>query len=380
MTQPPACHYDPAQGGRVTREHRDDCTDPAGHRGCAPCTAPHCSTCGRFHLDNVHPVTCDECVGKVREDLTDIRWLCRRIPAQAAYGSPDGRRLAAAPIPGGDPMVLMGPSVDPQLVIRGRTYADVHRRGDVVPPLAVLAVWEDKWRTWLHHDTTSRATITAATRYLEGQLTYMAQQTNGPDWVEFTRAIADVRRHLEYTLHDEQESERGVECFECGARLVRRFRQAHPCRHIEEAGRAGVQPHLYVTMLATYPELGPDADHSLCTGQGGIDDPRAGSSWECPGCRKDYTPGEYATAVKRSLLDQDDDGSGWTDITLAAAAATTLTGRHILATTVRKWMDRGQVASLCTWHPGQPWGQRLVYWPDVADRALGIGTGTRRAS
>jgi hypothetical protein len=54
---------------------------------------------------------------------------------------------------------------------------------------------------------------------------------------------------------------------------------------------------------------------------------------------------------------------------MAADAASTLVGMLVPAATVRKWMDRGKVTSLFLWSPGKPWGQRLVYWPDVADEA-----------
>lgn len=47
-----------------------------------------------------------------------------------------------------------------------------------------------------------------------------------------------------------------------------------------------------------------------------------------------------------------------------------MTGGLVLATTVRKWMDRSKVASCCLWEPGKAWGVRLVFWPDVADAAV----------
>jgi hypothetical protein len=375
---PPRCHFDRDLGERVTREHRDDCDHPQEHRGCAPCTAPHCILCGREHADNDHPLTCSACIGVVRDDLDDIRWLARQVPAQAAFAGGDGRLAAAAPIPGGDAMVFMGPSVDAELVLTSRSYDDDHRRGDPVPPLAVLAHWEDQWRTWLDHTAGRRASLNASARYLADQLTYMAQQTAGPDFPEFARAVRQVRVSLERVLHDEREPERGVECFECGERLVRRFRPARPCRHIEEASRRGVAPSQWLYLLSTYPEL--EDSHDDCTQQGGIDDPDPGMSWECPGCRKQYTAGEYVTAVRRDLLDTDQGGLGWTDIEMAANAASTLADRTIAASTVRKWMDRGKVRSLCLWTPGRRWGQRLVYWPDVADRTPRSLGRTERAS
>ena len=90
--------------------------------------------------------------------------------------------------------------------------------------------------------------------------------------------------------------------------------------------------------------------------------PRLHNAWRAP--RDDWGPGIHEDGF--GLLAEDD------------VNATTLTGRPVLATTVRKWMDHGQVGSLCLWRRGQVWGQRLVYWPDVAERAT-VG-GNRRAS
>ena len=70
--RPPACRYDRGLGECVTRGHRDDCTTPDQHRGCLPCTAPHCVVCGHEHLTNDQPQTCPTCLGKVREDLDTI--------------------------------------------------------------------------------------------------------------------------------------------------------------------------------------------------------------------------------------------------------------------------------------------------------------------
>lgn len=103
--------------------------------------------------------------------------------------------------------------------------------------------------------------------------------------------------------------------------------------------------------------------------QGGIDDPSAGQSWECPGCRKDYDPGEYATAVRRDLLVGGPDQDGWTYIAMAAEAVTMMAGVTFGPARIRRWMDRGQVASMCRWKPGTVTGLRFVLWTDVRDRA-----------
>lgn len=385
--RPPACHWDRNRGERVTREHRDDCPDPATHVGCVPCTAPHCVVCSREHTTNDHPQTCPTCIGKVRDDLITIRTAYAALATEALDAGADGRLVAAAPIPGGTAAVLIGPTVRLDLLkVNRHTRKDhaVDRRGrshDPLPPLAVLAQWEDMWRAWLGHQRGyRRATIGAAIGYLHDQTEHLAQQQAGPDWPAFTRQIRSLRAHLERALHDEREPELGVECFECGDQLVRRFRDPRLCRHETPPRRV-----LGFWLRLGYPEaltvIDARAARVPCgrCSQGGLDDPTAGLSWECPGCRKDYDPGEYATAVRRDLLDGEHGADGWTHVSMAAEAATMLTQVSFTSEQVRRWMDRGKVASMCRWRCDQakdgtlapvPWGLRLVLWDDVKERAV----------
>ncbi|WP_193613147.1 hypothetical protein [Nocardioides lijunqiniae] len=366
--RPPACHHDRTLDARVTREHRDDCTDPETHNGCVPCTAPHCVLCGRNHTNNDHPLTCPDCISRVRTDLDDIRWSCRHLRWQATRAGRDGRLVAAAPIPGGDAMVMLARAgADAEDLVWSRHLDDDHHAQDVVPPLLPLLGWDHQWRRYFGHQPPAKPSVTGITHYLADHLTQMAQTSTGPDWPGFARDIAALRRQLEAVLHDERDPERGVSCFECGDRLVRKFSAPKPCRHVAQARRAGVTVTQWVYTLSTYPEL--DDDHTQCTDQGGIADPSVGQSWECIGCRKHYTPGEYANAVRSDLLRAGPDGDGWTHVAMAAEAASTQTGIVFPANTVRRWMDRGKVASLCRWVAGASWGQRLVFWPDVAEEA-----------
>lgn len=397
---PEPCHYDRALRRRVTRRHQPDCATNTCD-GCEPCPHDHCLVCRTRHTTREHPDTCPRCIHTIRDDLTDLRGCYRDLHREALDAGHDGRLAAAAPIPGATPAVLIGPTV--RLDLLRTTSLEDHHRSDPIPPLAILAQWEAIYRTWLDHqpDRRRRPTIGAAIDYLTTQLDYLANHASvpgAPDWVAFTRQIRDLRSRLEAQLHDEREPELGVECFNCGDRLVRRFRDPLRCRHDTEArlalraalvARAAGQDWLRV--LRTYPELGPPRTTELtvltvpaelltearrpcedcaAVGQGGIDDPAVGQSWECPGCRKQYDPGEYARAVRLSLTEHGADGDGWTQVTMAADAAATLTGHPLPASTVRKWMDRGKVASCCVWRPGVPWGVRLVFWPDVADMAL----------
>lgn len=380
--RPPACHYDRTYGRRVTTDHVDDCLDSTTHRGCKPCTAPHCAVCGRTHATNDHPQTCPTCQGKVDQDLADLAASYDDLADEATDAGGDGRLAAAAPIPGGVAQILRGPTVAfaAMRTFRGYTSAQ-HRKDhpisdrtglptDPIPPLAVLARWEDLYRAWLGHSAAPLATVARSVDYLRRQLPYLAQQTEGPDWVTFTREIRDVRSRLEHALHDSREPERGVECFECGDTLERRWRRAVPCTHptparreLQRWARLGYPEALTVAdVRAAYLPCG-DCD------QGGIEDPSAGQSWECPGCRKSYDPGEYATAVRRDLLTGGPDRDGWTHVAMAAEAVTMMTGVTFGADRIRRWMDRGQVSSLCRWKEGTVTGLRLVLWTDVRDRA-----------
>jgi len=376
---PEPCHYDKTLAERVTRRHRDDCPDPATHKGCAPCTAPHCVVCGHEHTNNDHPKTCPGCIGKVRDDLIDIRTSYALLATEALEAGADGRLVAAAPIPGGTAAVLRGPTVRLDLLRVNRHTREDHavdakgHSHDPLPPLAVLAQWEDMWRAWFGHQRGHRrATIGAAIAYLRDHAGDLAQETKGPDWLAFTKQVRTLRAQLEHALHDEREPEQGVECFECGDTLVRRFRDRRSCLH-ETPARLE---------LARWTRLGyPEAMSRLdvrearrpcgkCS-QGGIDDPTAGLSWECPGCRKDYDPGEYATAVRRDLLDNQD---AWTTLQNAMTAAVTLVD-GVTEHVIRSWIGRGWVRTKRETRPNGLPGIRLVLWPDVKQEALRMSAG-----
>lgn len=381
--RPPPCHYDRDLGLRVTAGHRDDCEDPSAHRACLPCTAAHCAVCGRTHASNDQPITCPTCQGKVDQDLAEITTAYDALATEAVDGGRDGRLVAAAPIPGGNAQVLRGPTV---IVAAMRTYSGYtdenyfrdHRPHDPFPPLAVLARWEDLHRASLGHNPGAIATVHSAVGYLRRQLPHLAQRTDGPDWHTFTTELRDLRAQLEHALHDSREPEHGVECFECGDTLQRRWRKPAPCTHPTAA-----RHELQRWARLGYPEALTPADvraaYRPCgdCDQGGIENPSAGQSWECPGCRKGYDPGEYATAVRRDLLTGGPDRDGWTHISMAAEAVTMMTGVTFGPDRIRRWMDRSQVAAVCRWRAEERGGVlvsvqnglRLVLWTDVRDRA-----------
>lgn len=448
----PACHHDRQLDTRITTgHHTDDCPihhnhpedcPGAGHRGCLPCDHDHCVLCRETHTDRAHPITCPECIGKVRTTLHDILWHCRHLRWQAARGGHNGRLTAAAPIPGGDALVLYaraGAFLENMRTSHGYTPEQMdedHHPRDVVPVLLPLASWAIAWRTYLGHDLAAAATVSGIVHYLADgpRLQQMAQTKDGPDWTAFVDDMRALLRQLEGVLHDEAAPERGVSCFQCGKQLVRRFGKPAPCEHstparrrLAEIRRQARRAADRVAVIRTYPELGAPTyadlraarrvpttaeeaaarvpcEACVAAGQGGIEDPTVGQSWECTGCRKQYTPGEYANAVRADLQKAGPDGDGWTYVTMAAEAASTQTGAVIAPGTVRRWMEDSKIRSCCRWSytvDGKPEGQVpaydepagadhaavvgayrgrvrsvrgliLVYWPDVADRAADL--------
>lgn len=437
--RPPACHYDRTLRTRVTRRHTDTCPSldgtgpcPAGDRGCQPCEHPHCLVCGRTHATGVRPDTCEECETKIAQDLTDAATAYDALGAEAIDAGGDGRLVAAAAIPGGDAQVLRGPTVPIPAVRFARTLHKDHRPKDPIPPLAILAQWEDIYRAWLGHNPRAwrAASVTGAVRYLRDQLPYLANHATArnehgdlaPDFLAFTRQLRSLRAALENHLHDEREDEEGVACFECGDRLVRRFRPRQRCRHSTPArehlalrltllpvardllaGLARVRARRAAGDLTATPaslgrtSLWPTSAEYAATlppspielaaarlpcsdcSQGGLDDPAAGRSWECPGCRREYDRAEYAFAVRSSVTSGD--GTGWwATVQAAADAVTDITGRHVSAATIRTWIERGDsITVACKWKPGMRFGVQIVSWPDVLQRATEQRSRGRRA-
>jgi hypothetical protein len=425
--RPPACHYDRNLHMRVTRRHDPHCPSlttgscPANDRGCQPCQAPHCIICGREHTTPARPDTCTDCEAKIAADLTDITKAYNALADEALHAGADGQLAAAAPIPGGEAQVLRGPTIPIPALRTGHGFQVTHlvkdhRPGDPMPPLAILGQWEDIYRDWLTHPkrTWRRATIPTAVAYLRDQLPYLANHAttgSAPDFLAFTRQIRDLRANLEQRLHDDDNPEQGVACFECGERLVRRIRARKSCRHttparehlalrmtlrplafllVEDLAQKRAQRHpdarwptsaeFAATLLPSPQEVAMariPCDACAKAGLGGVDDPTAGHSWECPGCRKEYKPGEYVTAVR---LDLAADRDGWPNIANAAAAATTLTEWPVGDKTIRGWILKGWVRSEIQMRADGLPGVRLVFWPDVRREAKRVAAAMKHCS
>lgn len=390
MTAPKRCHpYDADRARRMAgSRHAGPCAD------CEPCDQRHCGVCGWRHVDDQHPQTCAECVPAVREDLDVIAQLHEALPVEAQHHPTDTA-------PGSTRLDVMGrqamalnvarhwrPAERQELRagagdVRGGEHGWDSLDTDPIPPLLILAGWEDDWRKKLQTPTRDRATVAGACAYLDKQLTLMAQSHGA--FVEFVRDIRRLRSQLEDVLADGVRCVEGVECFECGTSLVRRYRDPRPCPHArglaERIARDCRRPVLSCEDPACWGcrdrRMAEDtrvrqairvelAEHH-CP-QGGIDDPRPGFAWECPVCRRRYSPGEYVRAVRADLLDSGE-ANAWADITTAADAASVIVGRPIPTSTVRTWMSRGLVGVGCAWSQGVRMGRRVVAWLDVAEQA-----------
>jgi len=178
--------------------------------------------------------------------------------------------------------------------------------GDPVPPLLVLATWEDDWRqTFGHGAAPHLASVETAAAYLDRTLAHAAQWHDA--WDEFHGDLRATVARLENVLQEGEREERSrVPCTKCGTRLVRRY----------EAKVAD--------------------DH-----------------WECPKCGKVYNKVAYHNAHRHHLA------SGYADRWVPLVDAIDATGRS--SATVRSWVQREDVQS----RRDPTTGRVYVWWPDV---------------
>jgi ribosomal protein L37AE/L43A len=281
-------------------------------------------------------------LAKVKQCLRDIERLHNNLEQQALYGGNNGRLVAAAPIPGGDATVALGPwsygrndgvhdAPDyASAIIRAREYD-----ADTIVnfhPLLTLETWAACWRDWFGHTVTMTATISRAAGYLRAHAHEMIEQTEReyddgtlvwpPDFDEMVSELSRCRGTLENILYDGQREERSqVPCLDCGLRLVKRYR-----------------------------------DHA--------DD----DYWLCQRCKRRYSDDEYALAKHQHLSSLG--ANRYVPIMDALDAIPR--SRHI----IRGWIARGQVRIMRCVGPSTV----HVLWSDVreADRQHTLKTARRR--
>lgn len=331
------CRFVAADQPRILPgRHEPDCEGDCD--GCQPCLEGHCWLDGKTHLDVVHPRTCPECVGAVRDDMIEIRDLCTHLRERAFSGSDgNGRRFAAMRLPGGDPLVLVSPvsEASADVLLRWSRICEEHPSGcpveahepvdetahghlqslnltsDPEPPALTLGTWEDDWRKLLSHEAGPRFDYARSIDYLLGQLTWAGQRHDAFD--EFARDMRRIRRRLEEALVDGERTEATrVPCTNCGARLVK-----------------------------VYGRWESDDNHA------------------CPRCRREYDDHEFARA--KTLAARSEGSDTW--ILLADAARSIDRSIH----TVRTWVNTGRVEADREFIEGAGGVMTRVYvwWPDV---------------
>lgn len=268
------------------------------------CDRRHCVVCAREHTDDTCPQTCPGCVHTVRDNLAAIVDMHTRLEDQATHTHADGR-LNTGPL-GGDAMVMLA---DGRYLPASRITCD-EQRNDPLPPLLVLATWEDDIRLTIGHKPAGRATITDAAGYLDQHLTMIAQRH--PAFDELAADLDRLRGRLEAVLCEgDREDETRTPCITCGTRLVRRY------------GRRVSDDH-----------------------------------HQCPRCQRRYIGDEFVRAKHHHLASEE--AATWVLLSHAAQIVDR-SGR-----TVRTWVNRLQVTAYC-----DPVTHRVyVWWPDVRELEL----------
>lgn len=193
---------------------------------------------------------CAICIGR---DLTEIQRMFHNLRAECVNRAGDPN------IPGGQPMVLLGPGADIEAygyfqlsAMMGRlNLGSGHQaekalaaitRTEVEPPLSFLASWVDVIREARGQEPTQRkATINAEVTYLRKALDWMTaiDDDGSPWWIEvesFAEQLTKVRRALEAALYDGVRADRiNARCNKCNERP----------RLCVRWGKAGIGDHWY---------------------------------------------------------------------------------------------------------------------------------------
>lgn len=238
-----------------------------------------CIVCNRDLDQRDGPQTCIRCLGRVRSSLTGIVDAYALLPAELieAGGTsfePIPTGPAESRILGGDALVLLAPGSEGAHWARGDWHdkppVNDNLPSDPQPPLAVLAGWEDDWRSILGLPAAGPATMATVTRFLHDHLGWAAQ--HHPAFDEFATDVYRLRVRLEQVTKTSHAPVRGIGCPECGETLIRRYADPDPCPN-------------------GCPHDGPGHD------QGGLRD-----GWQCPNRTCDrhdrgFTDAEYNFAL-----------------------------------------------------------------------------------
>jgi hypothetical protein len=255
-------------------------------------------------------------------DLREIQHLYADLRAEAISHADDGD------IPGGDAMVMLGPSADPEAwsyrqlsAALGRTepHGIYENDADPQPPLLVLATWEDCIRKELGTETDRKATIEDAAKFLASSIDWCldidaAGDVNFIAIDDMAADIAKVRKRLEVVLHAGEQ------------RDVSRV----TCTHCDHAPR----------LVKTWARLA------------------SADAYHCPSCRTPYDWGQFLQAKATNLR-----AEGTERFVLATQAEDAVP--DVPKQTMRSWMRRGVVKTACDIRTKRV----VVWWPDVREAA-----------
>lgn len=225
------CRYVSRDSPRVLPgRHGDECPEVTWHPpmvwpdciGCVPCSARHCGTCGRRHVEEL---TCPDCIGQAREDITTIAALNAKLLTEAVHR---GIESEAAMLDGAVANVAAWRQ---RRTYGYRDHTERDRAGNQIwpdrlgekAPLWVLGTWDLLVTEHYGHHRTQKVTVTTAAGYLRANLTELAQD---PDFVfdDMARDVRECRAHLEAVLHDQARGDiANVDCFDCGGGLERKL-------------------------------------------------------------------------------------------------------------------------------------------------------------
>lgn len=387
------CDWRPDPTAQVTeREQATEHARTAGHWLCSVCT---------FSLDDTEPAVCERCLSRTQSRLKQIVEQYALLPEELDHPSAMSALVLLGPGSDGTAFRDLTPQEwrdqagarDHKMHLPGREHGADNRPEHGVAVVWLLGNWENDWReTRGEEPATGPATVVGIAGYLERRMRWAANGERGPDgfrephpaFAEFAVELAQLLEQIELAGHRDNRPDRApVACFDCGrtGSLRRAYRSPDPCEH-----RRPAFPSAYELDADGRPALDergrpvrlPLADrrarhefelqlwreaHALCD-QGGL-----AEAWSCRVCGREYTDAEYMLALSHSMKVVATSQCWGLPWEIAASLG-------LPVKTVRTWVDRMQVTSMCHVE-----SQRImVWWPDAWARATRRSSRQRRQS
>lgn len=262
-------------------------------------------------------------VVKVARDLTEIVRLHDALLVQAIHRA--SARIDGTSLPGGEAMVALGHVAQPgewaenvesvewrhmatcKKLDHSRCWTGSEDEDDSEPVLQTLLFWSEQWRIEHGYPLEGRRpTVATEANFIRGMLNWAWD--NLIEWADFAKDLGDAKTRLENLLLAGERSERGAPCLYDECRGVRLVRKLMP-------GRSEIGAKVWRL-----------------------------TDWHCPKCKRSWDEDRYAamvTAANEAAKFEDIDGDVWCSADYAARKV----GRSVK--TVRTWVNRDQVATIC---------------------------------